>query len=120
MGRKVKEKGFDSKVFEMHAEVCKTLANHKRLEILYSLKEGEHSVTELVNKLALPKANVSQHLAVLRNKGVVTARREGINIFYAISNYKIIQACTLMREVLTEYLASKQKACKPVRPRAKA
>jgi len=69
----------------MHAEVCKTLANPKRLEIIYALKEGELSVGELVKRLGISKANVSQHLAVLRQRRVVTARREGVNIYYRIS-----------------------------------
>lgn len=91
-------------IFELHALVCKTLANPKRLEILYALKEGELSAGELVKRLGITKANVSQHLALLRHARVVTARREGVNIFYKISNPKIIQACGLMREVLMEQL----------------
>lgn len=90
--------------FNMHAEVCKTLANPKRLEILYALKEGELPVNELVKRLGISKANISQHLAVLRQRRVVAYRREGVNIYYRISNPKIIKACALMREVLMEQL----------------
>ncbi|MBI5683353.1 MAG: winged helix-turn-helix transcriptional regulator [Deltaproteobacteria bacterium] len=89
-------------IFELHALVCKTLANPKRLEILYALKEGELSVGELVERLAVTKANVSQHLSLLRQARVVTTRREGVNIYYKISNPKIIQACGIMRDVLME------------------
>ncbi|HAG51594.1 MAG TPA: transcriptional regulator [Deltaproteobacteria bacterium] len=96
----------------MHAEVCKTLANPKRLEIIYALKEGELSVGELVKRLGISKANVSQHLAVLRQRRVVTARREGVNIYYRISNPKIVKACALMREVLVEQLTEEGKAVK--------
>ena len=92
----------DKKIFELQAEVCKTFANPKRLEILYLLKEGELTVGALVKKLNLPKANVSQHLATLRRRGVVVARREGVNIFYHVANQKIMQACGLMREVLVD------------------
>lgn len=95
----------NKEVFELHAEVCKTLANPKRLEIIYALKDGELSVGELVRRLGIPKANVSQHLAILRQRGVVIARREGVNIYYRIANPKIIQACGLMREVLMQQLA---------------
>lgn len=95
-----KESALNRRVFELHADVCKTLANPKRLEILYALMEGELSVGELVERLNLPKANISQHLAVLRQRGVVLSRREGLNIYYRISNPKIIHACKLMREVL--------------------
>jgi len=88
----------------MHAEICKTLANPKRLEIIYALKEGELSAGELVKRLGIPKANVSQHLAILRQRRVVVSRRDGVNIYYNIANPKIVQACALMREMLMEQI----------------
>ena len=96
-------------IFEMQAEVCKTIANPKRLEIIHALKEGEKSVTELVEILGVPKANVSQHLSLMRSKGVLNNRRDGVNIYYRISNQKVIQACILMKEVLTEQMRKNSK-----------
>jgi ArsR family transcriptional regulator len=96
-------------LFELQSEVCKTLASPKRLEILNALKEGEKTVTELVDILGVPKANVSQHLAVMRHKGILATRREGVNIFYRVANPKVIQACILMREVLTEQMQEKSR-----------
>jgi ArsR family transcriptional regulator len=55
-------------LFELQSEVCKTLASPKRLEILNALKESEKTVSELVEILGVPKANVSQHLAVMRHR----------------------------------------------------
>ena len=57
----------------------------------------------------MPKANVSQHLAVMRLKGILRSRREGVNIYYRIANPKVVQACTLMREVLTEQMRERSK-----------
>jgi len=91
-------------IFELQAEVCKTLASPKRLEIIQALKDGEKTVTDLVDILGVPKANVSQHLAVMRHKGVLKTRRKGVNIYYSIINPKVVQACILMREVLTEQM----------------
>jgi len=96
-------------LFELQSEVCKTLASAKRLEIINALKEGEKTVGELVNILGVPKANVSQHLAVMRHKGILKSRREGVNIYYCIANPKVIQACMLMREVLTEQMKEKSR-----------
>ncbi len=96
-------------VFELQAEICKTLANPKRLEIIYLLKDGELSVGEMVERLKLPKANVSQHLAVMRQRGIVAARREGVNIYYSIANPKIVEACRLMREVMLEQIEEKRR-----------
>jgi ArsR family transcriptional regulator len=96
-------------LFELQSEVCKTLASPKRLEILNALKDGEKTVSELVEILGVPKANVSQHLAVMRHKGILKSRRDGVNIFYSVANPKVIQACVLMREVLTEQMQERSK-----------
>jgi ArsR family transcriptional regulator len=100
----------DRSLFEMQAEICKTLTNPKRIEILNVLKNDEKTVTELVNALGASKANVSQHLAVMRHKGILNTRREGVNIFYRVANPKVIEACTLMKEVLFEQHTAKKKA----------
>ena len=100
----------DKSIFEMQAEICKTLTNPKRIEILNVLKTDERTVTELVNALGASKANVSQHLAVMRHKGILTTRREGVNIYYRVANPKVIDACSLMKEVLFEQHMAKKKA----------
>ena len=99
----------DDEIYELHADVCRTLSNPKRLKILNMLRQGEMSVGEILAKIGrIGKANLSQHLAVMRQKGVVATRREGNVIYYRITSPKIIQACDLMREVLFEQLAEKR------------
>ena len=93
-------------LYELHAGICQTLANPKRLEILNLLRDGERSVGDLAEHMGLSPSNVSQHLTLLRHKGVITARREGLVVYYRIANQKIIRACDLMREVLLEQLAA--------------
>jgi DNA-binding transcriptional ArsR family regulator len=98
----------DEEIFELHADVCRTLSNPKRLKILNVLRDGEMQVSRILEKVGrIGKANLSQHLAVMRQKGVVATRREGNLIYYRISSPKIIQACDLMREVLFEQLEGK-------------
>src|SRR5512146_1580940 len=99
----------DKSIFELQAEICKTLTNPKRIEILNVLKNEEKTVSELVAALGASKANVSQHLAVMRHKGILTTRREGVNIYYRVSNPKVMEACSLMKEVLFEQHAAKKK-----------
>jgi DNA-binding transcriptional ArsR family regulator len=99
----------DKTIIEMQAEICKTLTNPKRIEILNALKNGEKTVTELVTALGASKANVSQHLALMRLKGILETRRNGVNIYYRVSNPKVIAACTLMKEVLYEQHAARKK-----------
>lgn len=97
------------KIYELQADICKIFSNAKRMEIINVLKDREVSASDLIEKIGLSKANLSQHMGVLRSKGVVLARREGVNVYYRIANPKIIQACDLMREVLLEQLREKGK-----------
>jgi ArsR family transcriptional regulator len=94
----------DSQLYELHASICQTLANPKRLEVIDRLRDGEQSVSELAEAMKIGQANLSQHLAIMRQKGIVATRREGLNVYYRLSNPKIIKACDLMRQVLLEHL----------------
>ena len=94
----------EQQLYELHASICQTLANPKRLEIIDRLRNRELSVTELAGVLEISQANLSQHLSLMRQRGIVTTRRDGLNVFYKLSNPKIIQACDLMRQVLVEHL----------------
>ena len=98
------DKYMEEKIFQMHAEVCKSMANPTRLRIMNLLREGEKSVEELRERLGLPKANLSQHLGVLRHCRIVSTRRDGLNIYYKVANPKMIRACDILREVLFEQL----------------
>jgi len=91
-------------IFNLQADICRTLGNAKRLEIIEALSGGELNVSELAERLGIRKANASQHLSVLRSKGLISARRESLNIYYTIDNPKVITACGMMREVLIEKL----------------
>jgi len=94
--------GMMDNIFKLQADVCKIFANDKRLEIINLLKDREMSNQEIMRGTGLSKVNVSQHINILKTKGVIMSRREGQQLFYRIANPKIIQACTLMREVLVE------------------
>lgn len=91
-------------LFDLQAEVCKTLAHPKRLEIIHLLEEGEMTVNQLAQRMGIRKANLSQHLGMMRQRGVLVARRDGVNIYYRATSPKVCQACEIMREVLCEQL----------------
>ena len=94
-------------VYELHANICSVFSNPKRLEIIDILRDGEKSVSEIMKRTKISKTNLSQHLSLMRDRGIVTSRREGQNIYYSISNTKIIQAYDLMLEVLRELTRKK-------------
>ncbi|MEX0649789.1 MAG: metalloregulator ArsR/SmtB family transcription factor [Candidatus Andersenbacteria bacterium] len=87
-------------VFQLHADLLKALAQPRRLEIINLLQNQELSVTEMQEMLALPQANLSQHLQVLRKQGVVIDRRDGKQIFYRLAHKNFLKANHLLRDVL--------------------
>ncbi|MFH0860754.1 MAG: metalloregulator ArsR/SmtB family transcription factor [Candidatus Altiarchaeota archaeon] len=107
----------DKQVYELHADVCKTMSNPKRLEVINLLRNGEKSVDELATEMRIRKANLSQHLAVMRAKKIVETRRDGLKIYYKIANPKVVKACDIMREVLMEQLADARKFAEKIKVR---
>jgi DNA-binding transcriptional ArsR family regulator len=105
----------DARLLELQAEICQTLANPKRLRIINLLKNGELPVGDMVRAMAIAKANLSQHLAVMRQKGILIARREGTAIYYRLASPKITEACTTMREVLMNLLEDRERLSKTIR-----
>jgi ArsR family transcriptional regulator len=85
---------------QLHASVCKGLADPKRLLIINVLRNGEMSVGEICEQLELPQANVSQHLAIMRERGLVNARKDGQFVFYSLTTMKIVEAVDLLRQVM--------------------
>ncbi len=85
--------------YERNAEIYKILANSKRLEILNLLREQEMSVEQLIKTLGIAKANVSQHLALLRHAKLVTVRRDGLNRFYNIIDPRIVEPCRILHQL---------------------
>ena len=92
------------KIYRLHAELCKTLADPTRLEIINLLRNGEKSVGEIATLIGVRQATISQHLVILRQREVVPTRKDGANIFYSIKNPKIIEASDIIKRVLSEQL----------------
>ena len=91
-------------IYELEADVLKTLANPRRLEMAHLLADEPMTVGRLADRMALAQPNVSQHLALMRAAGVVLAERDGREICYRLSDPDIIAACRLMRAALQRRL----------------
>lgn len=89
-------------VFQLHADLLKALAHPKRLEIIHLLRGQTLTVTQIQDMLDLPQANLSQHLTILRQTGIVANRKIGKQIFYCLSHKNFIKASDLLRQVLIE------------------
>jgi ArsR family transcriptional regulator len=94
-------------LYELQSGFCSTFSSPKRLEIMNVLRDRELTVSGILEKMSISKTNLSQHLAVMKNQGVVETRREGQHICYFISNPKILQAYDLIQEVLVELMDKK-------------
>ena len=94
----------DRRVYELHAEVCKVLAHPVRLQVMDALRDGPKSPSELAEMIELSKANLSQHLAVMRHQGLVRRRRAGNSVVYTVSDTRLFEACATLRSLLRDQL----------------
>jgi DNA-binding transcriptional ArsR family regulator len=88
----------------LQADVLRTLASPRRLEILHALARGPIEVGRLAEAIGASQPNVSQHLAVLRSAGIVEAERDGREVRYRLVDADVMVACGIMRSVLERRL----------------
>ena len=89
---------------ELVASMCKALNDSKRLLLLYTLRHGSYTVSELCDVIEAPQSNTSQHLAVLRDRGLVEADRQGNNVVYSLRHPKVMEAIDILRSVMSDEL----------------
>ena len=90
------------KSVEIQAKLFRGFSDPSRLSILQSLRAGAMTVTEIVNATGLTQSNVSNHLACLRDCGLVTAKQEGRFVYYASSDKRVSQLLDLADELLAD------------------
>jgi DNA-binding transcriptional ArsR family regulator len=96
----------DSILYERRARICQVLADAKRLRLIDALRaDVEKSVGELADVIGATYPNVSQHLNVMRDAGLVTSRRDGTTVYYRLAYPQITQACDIVTSVLRAQLA---------------
>ena len=86
------------------AEFFKALAHPLRISILDALREGELTVNEISQRFDVVPANASQQLAVLRNKNIAVARKEGANVYYSVSDPMIFKLLDVARDIFNNHL----------------
>jgi ArsR family transcriptional regulator len=96
---------------EFKADFFRTLGNPVRIRILEALRSaGELSVTEIQQTVGIEPSNASQHLSVLRSRGVVVTSREGTTVRYSIADPEVYALLDTARKVFEKRLASQQEA----------
>jgi DNA-binding transcriptional ArsR family regulator len=89
-------------LFQKHAETCCIFCNQKRLMIMWALGDKQKSVGEIARDLDLSPQAISQHLRLMKDRGVVASTRRGRQIFYRMANPKFLEAHRMIRSVLVE------------------
>ncbi len=102
----------DKRIYTMHADMCKVFTSPVRIEILDILRNGKKSVNELVEIMNLNQSNISQHLQLMKDKGIVKTEKKGNYVFYSLANPKILKAFDIMKEILKDRLAETEKIFK--------
>lgn len=89
--------GLDDRAFETAADLFGMLAAPTRLRIVCALIDGERSVSELLEQVAVSQPNMSQHLGTLYRGRVLARRRTGAHIFYRIENEQVHRLCLALK-----------------------
>lgn len=100
-----KEASPKKQIFTHFAQIAKAMASPNRLELLEALAQGERSVERLAEAAGMSIANTSHHLQVLREGGLVRARKEGVQVIYRLSDDEIPQMLGCLRRVGERHLA---------------
>jgi ArsR family transcriptional regulator len=101
-------------LLKIQSEMCKTFANPLRLSIIKMLCGSEMNASNIIKKTGISKANLSQHMALLKEKGIVESVKKGRNVYYKIADERIGKACNLMSEVTLDNLRKKRDILKKI------
>ncbi len=98
----------ERKDYENYAEKLKALGHPVRLKIAVELSDGSYTVNALCNSLRIPQATVSQHLSILRNKGIIEGSRSGTSISYYLSSNTVKTMLDRLRESAGDTIPKQQ------------
>lgn len=89
-------------ITQLHADFCSALADPTRLVLLYALADGPRNVTELTQELNQPQPTISRHLKILRERGLVSANRQGMMVEYNLADQRVIEALDILRSIMRD------------------
>ncbi len=104
-----KDKRAARRIFELQCEICKSMAHPVRLEIVDLLNQREMSAAALLDTLQISKANLSKHMTIMMQVGIVDATRDGRQVSYRLTHPEIHEACRIMRSILYQRLKQGEK-----------
>jgi rhodanese-related sulfurtransferase len=99
------ERAAKDALYEGFAEVAKALASGRRAEIADVLAQGARSVEEVADEIGQSVANTSHHLRAMARAGLVTTRRDGTRVFYALASERVAELWAALRDVAADHVA---------------
>jgi DNA-binding transcriptional ArsR family regulator len=104
----------EEQLYRLQADLCQVLAEPTRLKLLSLLGERPRPVKDLVEAPGQRQAKISQHLAIMRQRGIVRTQRVGTEVHYSLADPRILQACHITREVLLQQLIQQASLAAPL------
>ncbi len=108
------EREREEQLYRMQADLCQVLADPTRLKLLSLIGERSRAVKELVEATGQRQAKISQHLGIMRQRGILRAERVGTEIHYSLADARILEACRITREVLLQQLTHQASLATPL------
>jgi len=93
----------DDEDIERASRSLKAISHPLRLKILCTIGGQEISVQKIVDYVGTSQSNISQHLAILRDKGILAARKDANRVYYRVSDARTLQLVGMMREIFCHY-----------------
>jgi DNA-binding transcriptional ArsR family regulator len=90
---------------QFKADFFKALSHPLRIEVLDALRNGESGVNELCSSLGVEQSTLSQQLAVLRSRNIVTARKEGLNVYYSVRDPTVFKLLDVAKQIFNNHLS---------------
>lgn len=109
MKKGTRQSALENEILERQVLICKSFANSTRLHILELLGNRDWSAAEIQKELGISKANLSQHVTVLRSAGVVVRRRAGKQVYFSLAMPEVKKACQLIQHVLRAQIRNGQR-----------
>lgn len=96
----------EDRLYGYHADMCKVFSHPKRLELIDMLRNQEMNVTDLSLRLDITPTNLSQHLAMMKERRILASRKEGNVVYYRIVSPRLLTIFDMMRQMLFEQIES--------------
>ena len=100
----MKNTELSQQINNLHARICSAISDPTRILLLYAIAEETRNVNSLAEAVDISQSAASRHLKVLRERGIIQAERDGVQIIYTLTDERFLQALDLLREVMLDQM----------------